>query len=94
MQGGHGEQIHGVFHVEWGTSSTLTYIKLSNGNGDRQKFGGPSFCGRFDGVSPVSTARNRQEMPSELFDKLPEMIPMFTHKLGDDEEWLSRATYE
>ena len=33
--------------------SSQTYIKLSNGNGDRQELSGPSFCGRYDGGSPV-----------------------------------------
>ena len=36
-----------------GTCSTLTYIKLSNGNGDRQKPCGPSFCGQSQQGTPV-----------------------------------------
>ena len=34
---------HGVFNFQWGMISSSTHIKLSNGNGDRQKPCGPSF---------------------------------------------------
>ena len=30
-------------------------------------------------------------MPEELFDLLPETVPLFTHTLGDDDRWLKKS---
>ena len=79
----------------WGMElgTFLPYLKVAYRKGTEN--GMADFLSRYPAYKHyISTARNIQEMPSELFDKLPEMVPMFTHKLGDDEEWLSRATYE
>ena len=35
-----------------------------------------------------------QELPSELFDMIPEAAPLFTHRLGDDDAWLAKAKIE
>ena len=32
-------------------------------------------------------------MSKELFDLLPESVPLFTHKLGDDDAWLAQCRY-
>jgi hypothetical protein len=32
-------------------------------------------------------------MSEELFDLLPESVPLFTHKLGDDDAWLAQCRY-
>ena len=42
----------------------------------------------------VAEPKDVQVMSEELFDALPESVPMFTHRLGDDEGWLKSARYE
>ena len=42
----------------------------------------------------VHTPEGVQEMPEELFDLLPETVPLFTHTLGDDDGWLKKSHYQ
>ena len=41
----------------------------------------------------VNRGEDTTGMSEELFDLLPESVPLFTHKLGDDDAWLAKCRY-
>eukprot|EP00966_Prymnesium_polylepis_P018641 429126-Prymnesium_polylepis.2 len=48
------------------------------------------FLSRYPTFQQYVTPREEPELPSELFDLIPEAVPLFTHRLGDDDAWLEK----
>lgn len=79
----------------WGMElgTFLPYIKIQYRAGAQN--GMADFLSRYPTFKAyIKTEQQVQTMPTELFDKLPQAVPLFTHKLGDDEQWLTHASYD
>ena len=79
----------------WGMElgTFLPYLKIGYRKGSDN--GMADFLSRYPTFKAyVSESSDVQELPSELFDLVPESVPLFTHRLGDDDEWLQRAHYQ
>ena len=71
----------------------LPYLKIGYRRGSDN--GMADFLSRYPTFKAyVSESSDVQELPSELFDLVPESVPLFTHRLGNDDEWLRRAHYQ
>ena len=70
----------------------LPYLKIGYRKGIDNGVG--DFLSRYPAFEKYVTRREDIQLPSELFDKLPESVPLFTHRLGDDDAWLEKARLE
>ena len=74
----------------WGMElgTFLPYLKVAYRRGVDN--GMADFLSRYPTFQQYVTPREEPELPSELFDLIPEAVPLFTHRLGDDDAWLEK----
>ena len=78
----------------WGMElgTFLPYLKIAYRKGVDN--GMADFLSRYATFKKyVHRATDVQEMPEELFDRLPFSAPLFTHELGDSDGWLRNCHY-
>jgi hypothetical protein len=74
----------------WGMElgTFLPFLKIANRRGVDN--GMADFLSRYPTFQQYDTPREEPELPAELFDLIPESVPLFTHRLGNDDAWLEK----
>ena len=78
----------------WGMElgTFLPYLKVSYRRGVDN--GMADFLSRYPTFKKYVSVRESPALPAELFDVMPDAVPLFTHLLGDDDGWLSKCKYD